>query len=239
MISDPRTAEPDGARDLVSHAYEQLKHLIVLGRLSPGSRIIESDLANRLGVSRTPIRSALGRLQQEGFVVAADGGKNAKLAVAPLTEEDGRELINLLGALEGLAARWAAARPKQERRELARELTSLNDHLQEIMEEEGRDPEDIFDTHSRFHTLHVEAVGSPRVRTMHARIWPQAERYRRVYITGPPQGFHAEVEEHKKIISAIERGDPEGAQLAVQANWEHTAERLHALIRRHGSRGAW
>ncbi len=56
-----------GERPLV--VYEQLRHLIVHGHLAPGSRIVESDVAGRLGVSRTPVRGALQRLQQEGYIV--------------------------------------------------------------------------------------------------------------------------------------------------------------------------
>ena len=86
----PRTPGPArsstmarGERPLV--VYEQLRDLIVHGHLAPGSRIVESDVAGRLGVSRTPVRGALQRLQQEGYIVDPSGGRLARPTVSPLT----------------------------------------------------------------------------------------------------------------------------------------------------------
>jgi DNA-binding GntR family transcriptional regulator len=227
------------SRDLVSHAYEQLKRLIVLGRLSPGSRIIESDLATRLGVSRTPVRSALQRLQQEGYVQGLEGGKHARLMVAPLTEEDGRELLNLLGSLEALGARWVASLASAERQGLAADLRELNRRFEEVLQHDAPDPDEVFRVHTLFHTRHLQLIRAPRLLAMHASVGPQAERYRRVYITSAPRGFQGEVEQHEHIIRSIERGDPDAAQLAVQQNWEQTAERLGQIIGRMGARGHW
>src|SRR5205085_315994 len=80
----------------------------VWGRLAPGSRVIESDIAERLGVSRTPVRSALHRLQQEGYIVGVGRGSEQRLTVAPLTQDDARDLFAIIGAIEGLAAQHAA-----------------------------------------------------------------------------------------------------------------------------------
>ncbi|HET7564995.1 MAG TPA: GntR family transcriptional regulator, partial [Gemmatimonadaceae bacterium] len=78
-MSRARVATPRGTRgDRIAHAYEQLRTLIVHGRLAPGSRVIESDIAERLGVSRTPVRSALHRLQQEGYIVGVSRGKEPR-----------------------------------------------------------------------------------------------------------------------------------------------------------------
>ena len=64
-------------------AYRQLRRLIVSGRLPPGARLIEMDLARRLGFSRTPIRGALRILLREGYVLAPDSGKRRRVVVAP------------------------------------------------------------------------------------------------------------------------------------------------------------
>lgn len=227
------------ASDLVAATYERLRSLIVLGRLSPGSRIIESDLADRLGVSRTPVRSALQRLQQEGFVSGLGGGRNARLVVSPLTREDARELIGILGAIEGLAAREAAALPQRERKLIVADQRRLNEEFGRILRMEAVDPQDVFRVHSAFHATHMEAAGLPRVRNLYESILPQAERYRRVYITVAPQGLVEEVSEHLPIIEAIERGDAAGAQMAVQENWIAAAERLAKIVDRLGDRGSW
>ncbi|HJU65178.1 MAG TPA: GntR family transcriptional regulator, partial [Gemmatimonadaceae bacterium] len=108
----------NGRDDRPSRVYHQLRTLIVEARLAPGTRLVESEIAARLGVSRTPVRSALQRLQQEGYVIASPHLQNVRLTVAPLTREDSRELFHLVGELEGLAARGAAELPASDRQSL-------------------------------------------------------------------------------------------------------------------------
>src|SRR4051812_11872011 len=86
--------------DRILGAYSVLRELIVDGRLSPGSRIIETEVAERLGYSRTPIRAALQRLQQEGYVRVSGPGQQARMCVTPLTEEDARELFGVVAEIE-------------------------------------------------------------------------------------------------------------------------------------------
>ena len=103
--------------------------MIVWGRLAPGTRIVEAEIATRLGVSRTPTRSAIHRLQQEGYVTALDRAKERRLIVAPLTQEDARELFDIVGQLEGLAARGAAALDTKPRATLVQKLRRMNSDL--------------------------------------------------------------------------------------------------------------
>jgi DNA-binding GntR family transcriptional regulator len=237
----PPEASKDGriSPDLVAQTYERLRALIVMGRLSPGSRIIESDLADRLGVSRTPVRSALQRLQQEGFVGGLTGGRNARLVVSALTREDCQELLSLLGALEGLSARAAAGLPDRARRALVADQRLINAEFEEILHQGIAEPDEIFRAHTAFHSTHMAAAATPRVRALYAAIQPQAERYRRVYITSSPHGLLEEVAEHAPIIDAIERGDGASAQLAVQENWLAAADRMGRIVDRLGERGSW
>src|SRR5258705_385629 len=99
--------------------YERLRALIVDGRLAPGARIVETDVASRLGVSRTPVRGALQRLQHEGYVVDSPTLQQTRPTVAPLTSEDALDLFLLVGALEGLAAFRAALGAPADRSALA------------------------------------------------------------------------------------------------------------------------
>src|SRR5213082_3797669 len=114
---------PHGSRP--EQVYARLRDLIVQGSLSPGSRIIETEIASRLGVSRTPVREALQRLQQEGYVMGSPGAQQSRLTVAPLTRDDVYELLNIVGALEGMGARGAALLSQTERRNLVRDLKAL------------------------------------------------------------------------------------------------------------------
>ena len=76
----------------VTRAFHELRALIVRGNLPPGAWIIESEIAARLGLSRTPIRGALQWLHREGYVLEHKGTRKARIVVAPLTRDDAREL---------------------------------------------------------------------------------------------------------------------------------------------------
>src|SRR5213592_3242890 len=115
---------PHGSRP--EQVYARLRDLIVQGLLAPGSRIVETEIATRLGVSRTPVREALQRLQQEGFVTGNPGAQQSRLTVAPLTKADVHELLNIVGVLEGLGAYEAASLDENRRRALAAELRTIN-----------------------------------------------------------------------------------------------------------------
>jgi DNA-binding GntR family transcriptional regulator len=227
------------SRDRISRTYDRLRELIVTGRLAPGSRVIESAFAERLGTSRTPVRSALQRLQQEGYVVVSGGRKRRMLTVSPLTREDGRELFWIVGELEGVAAYWVAELPEEARQALAAELQEINRALHDASRAPAPDPDAIFDLHTRFHLRYVEACGGPRVQAMHRAVKPQAERYRRLYSTSLGTDLHESLAEHEVIIRAVAEGDPVGAERAVKANWRNAAERLARLIDRMGERGSW
>jgi len=218
--------------------YHELRGLIVSGQLPPGARIAERAVADRLGLSRTPVRSALHRLQQEGFVDSYGRGGDQRLVVTPLTQEDGREIMLIVGHLEGLAARTAAGLPREQRRAVVSQLRRLNREL--AAETRKRVPiSRIFDLDQAFHSAYVEDVIGPRLRTLHRAIKPQVERYSRLYISSLVDELPTSVEEHAVIVRAISRGEPAAAQRAVETNWRNAAERLARVIAQHGERGIW
>lgn len=206
--------------------YERLRDLIVRGRLAPGGRLIETDVARRLGVSRTPVREALRRLQQEGYVRAERGGHQARLSVTPLTRADAEELLAIVGALEGLAAGQASRLPKRARTVLARELTHLNDAFGGA----GPDLDGLYRHDEEFHHRYVAAGGGGRLIAMHDAIKPQAERYIRMYIGLLANDVSASVIEHAAVIEAIATGRPKAAERAVRDNWRHATDRIARVI---------
>lgn len=228
-----------GRGESISRAYDRLRELIVRGRLAPGSRVVESELADRLGVSRTPTRSALHRLQQEGYVTAPDRSKERRLIVAPLTQDDARELFQVVGTLEGLAARYSAELPAPERAALVRQLRQLNKELALVARGPRPDPLRIFDLDTAFHFAYVEEGAGPRLLALHAATKPQAERYIRLYISALVDEIATSVEEHNVIIRRIADGDALGAQQAVDTNWRNAAARLARVIATLGERGSW
>jgi DNA-binding GntR family transcriptional regulator len=219
--------------------YARLRDLIVQGLLSPGSRIIETEIATRLGVSRTPVREALQRLQQEGFVTGTPGAQQSRLTVAPLTRADVHELLNVVGALEGLGAFEAAMLDVARRRALAGELREINAEFNRAGRRTPPEHSALYDADDRFHRRIVEASAGPRLLALHDSVKPQAERYIRMYISMLTGDIKASVDEHDVMISAIEEGRSADAQAAVETNWRHAAERLARVIDVAGERGSW
>ena len=234
------SAPPAGAQarsDTVSRVYQELRGLIVWGHLPPGARIAERAVAERLGLSRTPVRSALHRLQQEGFVSSVGRGQDQRLIVAPLTQDDGREIILIVGHLEGLAAHTAASLPDDRRKRIVARLREINKELAE--ESRRREFARIFDLDQEFHRAYVEGVVGPRLLALHRSIKPQIERYTRLYVSALVDELPTSVKEHELIVRAIAAGDPRAAQRAVETNWRNAAGRLSRVIAQLGERGAW
>lgn len=227
-----------GNGDRSTEVYEEMRDLIVRGRVAPGSRLVETDVAERLGVSRTPVRAALQRLEQEGYIFSSGEGRS-RSTVAPLTREDARELFCIVGEIEGLGARWAAQAPSQLRRSLAARLRELNGELARAFEAGRPDPGTLFALDHRFHRAYVDAGAGARLLSLHDAIKPQAERYARVYVKALVDEIHLSVEEHETILREIAAGRADGAQRAVQRNWRNAARRLAAVIDVLGERGSW
>lgn len=222
-----------------ANAYHGLRELIVSGRLAPGSRIIESDLAKRFGVSRTPVRVALQRLEQEGYIISEDFGERWRPVVTPLTKEDAKELLRVIGQIESLAAWYAAQLPDEDHKRLVERMRQAHEQLKVEAEGSHRAAKHYFDLDNRFHATYVELGGGPRLRALHEVIKPQAERYIRVYVSALIAEIDTSIAEHQEILKAIERRDADAAQRAVEANWRGAAERLGKMIDWVGERGSW
>jgi DNA-binding GntR family transcriptional regulator len=211
---------------LPQEPYERLRELIVRGRLAPGGRLIETEVARRLGISRTPVREALRRLQQEGYVRAEPGAHQARLSVSPLTRADAEELLTIVGALEGLAAALSARLPKRTRVVLAKDLVKLNAAFGTA----HMDLDALYRHDEEFHRRYVVAAGGLRLVAMHDSIKPQAERYIRMYIGLLSSDVSSSVREHEAVIDAIATGKPAAAERAVRENWRHATDRIARVI---------
>ena len=238
MTAPPRRASRPPT-DLVSQAYHEIRDLIVRCRLAPGARILEHQAADRLGLSRTPVRSALQRLQQEGYVTGAAPGRRARPTVTPLTMEDALELFSIVGEVEGLAAEHAAELPETPRRALTDELTRINDEYLRAATSAHPEGDDLFSLDTLFHRTYVEAGGGARLVGLHDAIKPQTERYIRVYQTALVEAILTSVKEHRLIVERIAEGPPASAQEAVRSNWRNAALRMHAVIGSRGETGIW
>jgi len=206
--------------------------MIVMGQLSPGSWVVEADLAKRLGMSRTPIRGALQWLQREGYVIEHKEGKKGRILIAPLTKEDAHELYTIVGHLESLAGLHTAALPEEQREKLAEEMN-------QIATQRPVDPRRVFDLDKEFHSRVVEASAGPRLLALHHSVKPQVERYWRLYASSIINELHVSVAEHNGIIAGVRAGDPIATQQALARNWVGGLERISGLIDLFGERGRW
>lgn len=234
-----RKREPATRGNSLRHVFQEIRELIIHGKLAPGTWIIEADLADRLGFSRTPVRGALHWLQREGYVTSPGNGAKSRLIVAPLTKEDARELYSIIGHIEGLGARLTAQLPSATRTRLVRSLRETNAGLADLATARRMDPSRIFDLDLSFHRQIVEASAGPRLLALHKSTQPQAERYWRLYATAILDELGTSVEEHNEIIRAISEGEPAAAERGIQLNWENGADRLARVIDTIGERGSW
>ncbi len=222
----------------VTTAFHQIRELIVHGRLSPGTWVVEGDLAERLNISRTPVRAALHWLQRDGYVHEHRTANKCRIVVAPLTKEDAGELYGIIGHTEGLAGRNVAGEPKAARMALADKLAKLNRALGAV-KENAPGKGSIFDLDREFHAMIVEAGAGPRLLALHHSVEPQAERYWRLYASSILHDLRLTVAEHEAIVNAVRAGDADELEKALQLNWTHGWERLSKVIDVFGERGDW
>lgn len=187
--------------DRVQEAHEALKQAILSGELSPCAPLAQEDLAARLGVSRQPVSHALALLKHQGLVI--DRGRKG-LMVAPIEPERVLALYQVRGALDGLAARLAAAR----RASVAPLVTLL---ARGTTASDSGTLDDLVEADAAFHQGLYEASGNPAIAEVANGVWPHVLRSMRAVLNDPDYRTLA-WQEHAAIVAAIETGDPDKAE---------------------------
>lgn len=194
-----------------ARALIALREMVLTGELAPGQRVLETWLVERLGVSRTPVRAAIAKLHEEGFLEPTDG---VGYSVRTFTEEDALDAIEVRGALEGLAARRAAERgvSAAQLRAMQRILASLDAIIaQPVMTQD--DLANYAVLNEALHAQIAKACGGQTVPRLLDRVASMPFAHPSGFVTTEAQHqggrhlFDLAQAQHRSLIEALAQGD--------------------------------
>jgi DNA-binding GntR family transcriptional regulator len=203
-------------------AYAVLREAIITNALNPGDRLRADDLAKKLGVSKTPVREALRKLQAEDLIVAQGNG----LAVKVLTEEQLFEIYYTREALEGMAARLAAERAGHV------DLTTLRamvDEMKPVLA--ARDLKKLRMLTGEFQLAVFRASHNATIFRLLQNLQEQIRQFSGTTLSQPGRAKEAAAF-CKNLLTAIERRDGEEAEKIARANRRRTLELRIMMLRR-------
>lgn len=223
-----RAAQRQPSPRLAEFAYRRIKRSILDNEYPPGAQILEQDIAAELQLSRTPVREALVRLEQEGLltIVPRHGAR-----ISTLSPADMREIYDVLVALEPAAVELVA-----QRRPGAAEVAPLIDACDAMAAALSASPPDLKGwaaADESFHVQLAELCGNKRLAAMIMMVWDQAHRARMFTLTLRPPP-HRSTEEHRAVVDAILAGDPERARDLYLAHRRRGGHELMSIIEQHG-----
>ena len=206
-------------RDVV---FNTLRRAILTGQLKPGERLMEVHLANQLGVSRTPIREAIRKLELEGLVIMIP---RRGAEVARITEKSLKDVLEVRQALDALSVELACDRITQEdTRKLYEACLAFEKATK------GKDASVIAKADVELHDIIVAATGNKRLQQLVNNLSEQMYRYRFVYIKEESQ-HDMLVEEHREIYESIASRDKERAARAASIHIDNQEKSIIRQIR--------
>jgi len=202
--------------------YRILKTRIIKGNLKPGEKLLENKIAERLGVSRTPVREALRELRAEGFV---ETSPNRAIIVSTIAFDEILDLLQVRGVLEGLAANIAAKKinPKK--------IENFNKIINQMKHYTGNDlvsQKSILDftrLDIEFHDLILNICGNKWLIQMHNNLKNHIKRFR-IRSFSVPGTFSKSLNEHCKILDALKKGDSELAEKLSRIHMENAYKNI-------------
>lgn len=205
----------DTYKPLREIVFKTMREAILNGDFKPGQRLMEVQLAEQMGVSRTPVREAIRKLELEGLVIMVPR-KGAY--VAGLSVEDIEEVLEIREVLEGLAANLAAIRASDE------EILKLNNIIKLFsLAAKNRDIDSLIKYDIKFHDTIYHASRNKRLLQMINALQEQVQRFRVAYISQFDNGEML-LEEHEKIFEAISNRNGEKARDAAGFHISHSEE---------------
>ena len=207
-------------RDVV---FNTLRKAILRGELKPGERLMEIQLANKLGVSRTPIREAIRKLELEGLVLMIPR-KGAE--VAQITEKNMQDVLEVRKALEELSVQLACERITPEQVE---EMKMAAEDFRKVLK--SGDVTKIAEADVKFHDIIFAATNNQRLITLLNNLREQMYRFRVEYLK-QKECYPQLLEEHDKLIALISGGEVKEACELMGCHIDNQASTVSDVIRR-------
>jgi DNA-binding GntR family transcriptional regulator len=212
----------EAAGSMVESAYEQIRRRILDNAWPPGHRALEREVADELGMSRTPVREALMRLQNEGLVEVIP---RHGVRVLPVSGVDMQEIYQILTALECMAAELLAAR-KPSAKELA-PLVDATNAMGKALKADDLDAWAAAD--ERFHQHLVDLAGNRHLQATVLNYWDRTHRARMFSLRLRPKPVNS-TKEHMQMVERLRAGDAEGAARVTRAHRERARHELVAIF---------
>ncbi len=215
-----------GRESFSENAYRDLRERILDNRMPCGEQFTEEELASMLKMSRTPVREAMLRLENEGLVEVRP---RHGMRIKPVSVADMREIYEVLTALESMAAALAALR--QDQGDYVARLREAIVEMDRALERDDRRGWAAAD--ERFHTLLVEASGNSRIAELVQTIFDQSHRVRMLTLFLRPMPLISN-RDHEAVVDAVAAHDAERARGIHYAHRQRSGQMLVDLLVRHG-----
>ncbi len=219
MLKEIGIIQADSYKPLRDIVFETLREAILEGKLVPGERVMEVQLAEQLGVSRTPVREAIRKLELEGLLIMVPR-KGAY--VADVSLDDVMDVLEIRASLEGLAASLGAERRSEE------DIEALEKKVEElskcIME---KDTKGMVENDAEFHNLLMKTAKNKKLASIVEGLKDQVQRFRVIYFNEHEETGQKLIHEHKEILECIKSGDK---QKAMESAEEHIYNIRNQLV---------
>ena len=211
----------DNYKPLREVVFNSIRGAIISGVLKPGERLMEVQLAEKMGVSRTPIREAIRKLELEGLVVmiARKGAYVADLSIKNITD-----VLEVRAVLEGLASGLAALRMTDEE---IKDLELTARHFEQAMN--SNDVEGVIQTDIEFHEKIFKSTRNEKLQQLANSLMEQVQRFRVMYLNKAIKSTNL-IKEHYKIVEAISRRNREMAENIAKIHIQNAEKDMMRLL---------
>jgi len=203
--------------------YKYIREMILIGEIGPGERLIEGKLSKEIGISRTPIREALHKLEMENLIYSIP---RVGYVVKNISEEEVKEICEIRVALETLAAIWASTNMTPKEIDRLEQIILLTE---ENIKSNGM--EEVIKLDSEFHEIICRTSKSQRIEEISQSLRDHMLKFRIKALCVPNIAYRSN-EGHRKILHALKARDPKKIQEAVRFHLNRTKKDVINVVRK-------